>query len=1231
MLTRMPIMRHFWRLLLLWLCLLGAKGLLVAQCALICNQGLQVSLDNSGQALIVPSMIAPSAGTTCPGALTVSLFNNVGQAMPNPLDCSHIGQTVTARVQHTATGNFCTGTLHLVDALPPVLSQCSDQFVFCHEDPSPSAIGLPQVTDNCTPSAQINLQHFDAETNLGCGTFQNGLPVLKRIDRQWFAQDQFGNSSSCQQKIWVRHIALTDVTFPPNRDNITSPALSCEQDPSDLDLTGQPTVNGKPIGATPACETAISFTEQTIQHCAPAGFTLLRNWTAIDFCSGNFTNRLQIVRVEDKVAPVLDMPDDLTIGTDGYYCTGSLTLPQASASDNCSSVSISAQWSFGSGFGTYSSVPLGEHFVTYRATDACGNTSTALLKVTVEDSTPPQAVCTSDLQVSLTSNGEGVIHAAMVNVGSFDNCGPVFLSISRDEETYFPFITVNCSDIGQPIPVTLRVLDAVGLENLCQMEVQVRDFLKPALQCPPNLTLNCLQDPTNLALTGQAQATDNCQLASLDFQDISSIQACNIGNLIRRWTAVDAAGNTRNCDQNIALTAVNGASVSFPTNITLTNCAGPDALLPTATGEPLISGQFCSPLSVNYTDQVFTGAPPSCFRIFRHWLVIDHCLYNPNGGGTGVWEHTQIIDIQDNTPPTIQLPDDVTVNADSLQCMATVLLPDAAAFDCSSQVSLSHDSPYASIGGSQNASGSYPLGEHVVVFTATDACGNSATNSMRISVRDVTPPKAACLTGLSFNLPASGVLTLDPNALDGGCSDFCSPQNSLLLSVLPASLGCSQSGLQTLTLQVQDPAGNTASCQTQALVKDPTNACGGLIGHQIDGSVRTPTGTAIHNIPVVISGDGFVAETACDTFGRFSFDDVPTGNSYFLQPQNDENWLNGVTTYDLVLISKHILGLESFDSPYKTIAADANRSGSVTTFDIVQLRQLILGINDYVPNNKSWRFVAADYSFPNPLNPFAATIKESIVFDPLADDVQGADFVGIKVGDVNGSANPAQARHLADTLTIRMPNVAFEAGESISVPVFFGDWAGLEGLQMEWAIERDMLVLEKVTFAHPQFLGEQHTAILPNGRLSFSWDNVGAMTQQLGDHVFSLHFRAKVKGELSDAIALRDNRIAAEAYRNGEATALRLFFDKKGESKAKEALSLFPNPTSGAFWVKNPFNGEHTRCRLLNSLGQCVWEKNGELPEMLEISGQILPQAGQYWVEMSSGEHIARAQVQVLR
>lgn len=74
------------------------------------------------------------------------------------------------------------------------------------------------------------------------------------------------------------------------------------------------------------------------------------------------------------------------------------------------------------------------------------------------------------------------------------------------------------------------------------------------------------------------------------------------------------------------------------------------------------------------------------------------------------------------------------------------------------------------------------------------------------------------------------------------------------------------------------------------------------------------------------------------------------------------NPLEGVDVGDLQRISKHILGIEPFESPFQIIAADANNSGSVTTFDIVELRKLTLGIYDVLPNNSSFRYVP-DYCF----------------------------------------------------------------------------------------------------------------------------------------------------------------------------------------------------------------------------------------------------------------------------
>jgi hypothetical protein len=1083
-------------------------------------------------------MIAPNAGNSCPGNLTVTLYNQIGQVLPNPITCNQIGPTITARVKHTASGNSCNGTLEVLDALPPALSHCTDKFIFCHEDPSPSALGYPLGADNCTPSNELNTHYFDVETSLPCGTIQNGVPVLKRIDRQWIVSDDHGNSNTCLQRIWLKHITLADVVFPVNLDNISSPALACGENPEDLARTGQPSANGVPIDSSPECELGVTFSDQTIQHCAPAGYTVLRTWTAIDFCSGTLSNRIQIIRVEDNQAPVMATPVPFTVGTDGFLCSGTVVIPAIIATDNCSSVLVTPTWEFGSGYGPYYGIPEGEHLITYTAVDGCGNQTTATSKVIVVDNTPPQAVCSSNLQVALSSNGQGFVQASTIDAGSFDNCSPVFLSLSRDGVEFEPQIQVNCQDQNGPLSLTLRVLDASGLENFCETEVSVRDFLKPTLTCPPNLTLNCLQDYSNTVLTGQATGSDNCGLLSIGYQDISNIQPCNIGSLTRWWTATDIAGNTKSCSQLITVSVVNGATVSFPADVVLQTCLQPADLQPLATGQPVIGGQICSPLSVNFTDQVFNAPAPSCYRIFRQWKVIDHCVYNPNGGSAGIWAHTQLIDVQDQTAPTLQMPSDLTVQASANQ-QALVNLPDVEAQDCSSISFLQHNSQFSS--NPVNASGSYPVGEHWITFTAMDDCGNQSHQTLQITV-------------------------------------------------------------------------------TPALIPDSF--------FDIGGQLKTESGTAVRNIPVILSADGYYAETTTDTNGVYVLMDVPDSLDYILRPINNANWRNGVTTYDLVLISKHILGLEPLDSPHKMLAADANLSGSITTFDILQIRKLILGILDSLPNNQSWRFVRKDYVFPDTLNPFTQSIPEQISLPALHQPHAGLDFTGIKVGDVNGSSNPAAARELQETIFLQLMDKSVITGESLEIPIALPGWYHMDGFQFELQIDPAKFELLDLRFEYPDDLNATNLNHSPGGKLRFSWNKPHLPNSLKSDTLFRLILNAQSAGKLSEGLALKTADFQPETYTELGTHALGLQVQKGEAFMDERSLTIYPNPCTGSCWIRNPYPSGDMQCRVYNLLGELVWEQSGMLPVLIQID---LPntESQLYQVDCLRGEMIHTGKLMV--
>jgi len=173
----------------------------------------------------------------------------------------------------------------------------------------------------------------------------------------------------------------------------------------------------------------------------------------------------------------------------------------------------------------------------------------------------------------------------------------------------------------------------------------------------------------------------------------------------------------------------------------------------------------------------------------------------------------------------------------------------------------------------------------------------------------------------------------------------------------------------------------------------------------ISGRIRTPKSEGLALAELLLDGDSLPAAfTEWD--GYFEVNGLVAGNSYTLTPRKDTNLLNGVTTLDLALITKHILKIQPFDSPYKIIAADVNGSGTVTTADLVAIRRAILRLDEAFPIGASWRFVPADYLFPNPQNPFEPPFPDSLTFSNLAQSLSQADFIGIKLGDVNLSADP---------------------------------------------------------------------------------------------------------------------------------------------------------------------------------------------------------------------------------
>lgn len=187
----------------------------------------------------------------------------------------------------------------------------------------------------------------------------------------------------------------------------------------------------------------------------------------------------------------------------------------------------------------------------------------------------------------------------------------------------------------------------------------------------------------------------------------------------------------------------------------------------------------------------------------------------------------------------------------------------------------------------------------------------------------------------------------------------------------------------------------------------PSDGC--RTTRRILGKVTTSTGALMAGVNVKIerSKESTIEVSTSAQTGLFGFWEFLWVNPpyYFITPSKASDPLNGVSTFDLIQIQRHILNIKTFDSPYQYIAADINRSGSITTLDLIQLRKVILGIDTNFANNSSWRFVNVDHIFQHPTDPLKKYLPETIRIGPL-NGIRNVEFIGIKIGDLNNSADP---------------------------------------------------------------------------------------------------------------------------------------------------------------------------------------------------------------------------------
>jgi len=376
----------------------------------------------------------------------------------------------------------------------------------------------------------------------------------------------------------------------------------------------------------------------------------------------------------------------------------------------------------------------------------------------------------------------------------------------------------------------------------------------------------------------------------------------------------------------------------------------------------------------------------------------------------------------------------------------------------------------------------------------------------------------------------------------------------------------------------------------------------------IAGEIQTEMGEDLPGVHIHAVSTGMT--TGTDANGTYQLTGLQNGGAYTVAPEKNDDYLNGITTFDLVLMSRHVLGIAPLGSPYKIIAADINKSGMVTTADIVELRKLILQINDKFPNNTSWRFVQKDYVFPDPANPFNPPFPEAVNVANISQDVLDANFVGVKIGDMNCSANVnfngggTDDRSGAGEMTLLLEDREVQAGEDFTIPFRAKDDQHLIAIQFTLEFETDDLELRGMEEGVLARAGEQSFGMNnpADGAVTAAWFDTKPVEVAGEDALFSLHFRAKHAGRLSDMISMTSRLTRALAYDAGENSMnVVLDFTNYDEMTTTTAFQLYQNQP-------NPFK-KATHIRF--TLPEAGWAKL----TIYDLSGQVLKAYDQQFSE----------------
>ncbi|TVZ55206.1 putative secreted protein (Por secretion system target) [Lutibacter sp. Hel_I_33_5] len=440
-----------------------------------------------------------------------------------------------------------------------------------------------------------------------------------------------------------------------------------------------------------------SQTENWIDESPISGSTGNMVTLTVTDVNGNSSTATANVTVVDNISPEISDPADINVfATSAAGAVVNYNTPIGT--DNCTvTTALTAGLADGETF------PIGTTVVSYTATDGSGNTATATFNVIVTG-LPPEIVVPEDITVNNDSGECG----AIVNYAATETVGIPASTITYDIEpgSFFAEGTVT---------VTATATNPVGTSTKT-FTVTVNDNQLPSV-LTQNLIIN-LDANGNSTITPQQidnGSSDNCGIASISL-DNDTFNCSNVSTNTVTLTVTDVNGNSNSLTANVTVNDVTAPNVITQNIIIELDENGEASITPADIDNN--STDACGIESYSLDKDSF-----DCSNTGDNTVVLTVTDVNGNDASLSA-----TVTVQDNIAPTVITQ---SYSIDLTNGVADIIPSniDGGTFDnCDFTLSIDRDHFTCD-----------DIGDHVVTLTATDASGNSSSETAIVSILGNVP------------------------------------------------------------------------------------------------------------------------------------------------------------------------------------------------------------------------------------------------------------------------------------------------------------------------------------------------------------------------------------------------------------------------------------------------------------------------------------------------------------